>query len=139
MSSPELLHAYRRLMRAGLRAVQFSSPSRYAIRGHLRDAFRDKQGTFDPEGIRRTIWFLNAAAQERGLEHKILKNIVRVFCSRNQTIMHFPWRQHLTLGRVFEAGLQKHGPRYDTLKDNELEHYKRTIAMLNETMGICLR
>ncbi|KAK3320899.1 hypothetical protein B0T19DRAFT_252309 [Cercophora scortea] len=139
MSTPELVQAYRKLYRAGLRAVQFSTPSRYAFRDQLRDAFRDKKGTFDAEGIRRTVWFLNAAAQERGLEHKILKNIIRVYSARRETLMHYPWRQHLLKGRIVEAHKQKRGAVYDPIRDTELEHYRRTIAMLNETMGICLR
>ena len=32
----------------------------------------------DPEAVRRTLWFLKAAAEERGLEHRIVKNILRV-------------------------------------------------------------
>jgi hypothetical protein len=32
----------------------------------------------DPEGVKRTIWFLQAAAKEKGLEHKIVKNLLEV-------------------------------------------------------------
>jgi len=94
----EILHAYRHLLRAGLRAVQFSKPSRYVLRDQLRAAFRDDDagkaprnptaaaaaagGGFDLERIRRTVWFLKAAGQEAGLEHKILKNLLRVAWAR---------------------------------------------------------
>jgi hypothetical protein len=84
MSNVEILHAYRRLLRSGLRAVQFSKPARYLLRDQLREAFRDQEAKFNPEGIRRTVWFLNAAAQERGLEHKIVKNLLRVKWERSR-------------------------------------------------------
>jgi hypothetical protein len=29
--------------------------------------------------------------------------------------------------------------RVDDIKGTEYEHYERTVAMLNETMGMCLR
>ena len=80
MSNTEIIHAYRKLLRAGLRAVQFSKPARYGLTAQLRTAFRDPDpgAAFQPEAIRRTVWFLNAAAQERGLEHRIVKNLVAV-------------------------------------------------------------
>ncbi len=82
----EIIHAYRHLLRAGLRAVQFSKPSRYVFRDRLHEAFCDRKATyeanFDQERIRRTIWFLNAAAQEAGLEARILKNLLRVAWER---------------------------------------------------------
>jgi hypothetical protein len=90
-----LIHAYRHLLRAGLRAVQFSKPSRYMIVDKLRTGFRDVKnggGTFDGERIRRTIWFLNAAAQTRGLEHRILKNLCRVHWEQNFERGKMPWK-----------------------------------------------
>lgn len=87
--APDLIHAYRRLLRAGLRAVQFSQPSRSTITARLREGFRDPRGEFDAERVRRTVWFLNAAAQQRGLEHRILKNLCRVHWERTRQM---PWR-----------------------------------------------
>jgi uncharacterized protein (UPF0335 family) len=79
MSNVEILHAYRHLLRNGLRAVQFSKPARFVVEEQLRKAFQStKREAFDPEAVRRTIWFLKAAAAERGLEHKIVKNMVKV-------------------------------------------------------------
>ncbi|KAK0634801.1 hypothetical protein B0T17DRAFT_611758 [Bombardia bombarda] len=96
----ELIHAYRHLLRWGLRAVQFSKPSRYVIRDQLRDAFRDditKGGVtakFDRDGIRRTIWFLKGAAESpRGRwERKILKNLCRVAWERKFAVTRARWR-----------------------------------------------
>lgn len=89
MSSAELVQAYRRLYRSALRAVQFSKPARYVIRDQLRAAFRGERTTmtsaannegaqpFDPEAVRRTVWFFNSAAESRGIEHKILQNLLK--------------------------------------------------------------
>ncbi|KAK1242082.1 hypothetical protein MKX07_000068 [Trichoderma sp. CBMAI-0711] len=76
----EVTHAYRRLYRSLLQAVRYSAPARYVVRDQLRAAFRERSGAaeLDGEGVKRTVWFLEAAARERGLEHKILKNLVRV-------------------------------------------------------------
>ncbi|KYK55269.1 hypothetical protein DCS_07232 [Drechmeria coniospora] len=74
----EIVHAYRHLYRGLLHAVQFSSPVRYVARDQLRSAFRERGASWNPEGAKRTLWFLHAAARETGLEHKILKNLLRV-------------------------------------------------------------
>lgn len=106
MSQTDLIHAYRHLLRHGLRAVQFSKPARFVVQSQLRKAFRVKPGDaakkscFDPEAVRRTIWFLKAAAAERGLEHKIVKNLVRVAWTRERERRE-SWRQTAT---VWESG-----------------------------------
>ncbi|KAL6885190.1 hypothetical protein HDV57DRAFT_516145 [Trichoderma longibrachiatum] len=79
----DVTHAYRRLYRSLLQAVRYSAPARYVVRDQLRAAFRERgpakeEQKLDVEGVKRTVWFLEAAAKERGLEHKILKNLVRV-------------------------------------------------------------
>ena len=88
----DLIQAYRYLLRAGLRAVQFSKPARYIIVAQLREAFRDsspealatRRAQFKPDRIRRTVWFLNAAAKEKGFEHKIVKGLMHTSWSRRQ-------------------------------------------------------
>ncbi|KAK4132879.1 DUF1763-domain-containing protein [Trichocladium antarcticum] len=107
MTNSDLIHAYRHLLRAGLRAVQFSQPSRSTLVGRLREGFRDADGTFDAERARRTVWFLNAAAQQRGLEHRILKNLCRVHWERMREITKTPWRVTMRL----EADRAKAGKR----------------------------
>ncbi|KAK4190008.1 hypothetical protein QBC35DRAFT_491758 [Podospora australis] len=91
-SSTDLVYAYRKLLRAGLRAVQFAKPSRYIITEQLRKGFRDRHGVFDAERIRRTVWFLNSAAQSRGIEHKILKNLCRVHWERDRENQKLSWK-----------------------------------------------
>lgn len=78
-SSLVILHAYRYLYRSLLRAVQYSSPARYIARDQLRDAFRHGyREQFNQQKISRTLGFLDAASRERGLEHRILKNLLHV-------------------------------------------------------------
>lgn len=81
-SKLDITTAYRRLYRGLLRAVQYSAPARYVVRDQLRAAFRERDAVLDREAVKRTVWFLDAAAKERGLEHKILKNLVRVRVDR---------------------------------------------------------
>ncbi|GAB0135246.1 hypothetical protein EsDP_00003591 [Epichloe bromicola] len=86
MTTVEVVRAYRHLYRNVLRAVQYSSPARYIARDQLRRAFRQggSQASLNNEGVKRTIWFLEAAAKEKGLEHKVLKNLIRVKGERNR-------------------------------------------------------
>lgn len=96
----EVVHAYRHLLRAGLRAVQFSKPARFVVRDQLREGFREKKtpaaaaGGFDAGRVGRTVLFLRAAARETGLEHRILKNLVRVAGERRRA--RLPWPLLLT-------------------------------------------
>lgn len=103
MSQTDLIHAYRHLLRHGLHAVQFSKPARFVVQSQLRKAFRVRPGeskSFDPEAVRRTVWFLKAAAAERGLEHKIVKNLVRVAWMRERERRE-SWKQ---TAMVWESG-----------------------------------
>jgi hypothetical protein len=84
MSGHSPVYYYRKLLQAGLHAVQYSKPARYALVRQLRNAFRQKGAKFDENRVRRTVWFLNAAANEKGLEHKIVKNLLRVAWHRSQ-------------------------------------------------------
>ncbi|KAH6621047.1 hypothetical protein B0J18DRAFT_215650 [Chaetomium sp. MPI-SDFR-AT-0129] len=136
-ATTNLVHSYRHLLRAGLRAVQFSKPSRYIIRDVLRKEFRDPRGEFEAEKARRTVWFLNAAAQSRGLEHKILKNLCRVHWERKQVEHAVPWRMKVI--KMTDDKARKWTLPADSIKGTEFEHYDRTIAMLNDSMGLCLR
>lgn len=71
-----ILHAYRSLLRAGLVAVQYSTPARYAIRDKLRTAFRERPPTsFNQSRINNTLEFLGAAGQRVGTEHQIVRNL----------------------------------------------------------------
>lgn len=92
-----ILHAYRRLYRSLLQAVQYATPARYVARDQLRAAFREPDAALDPEGVKRTVWFLQAASKERGLEHKILKNLIEVQGRRVSAAL--PWPRALSESR----------------------------------------
>lgn len=96
-SRQEIIHAYRRLYRSLLQAVQYATPARYVARDQLRAAFREPDAALDPEGVKRTVWFLQAASKERGLEHKILKNLIEVQGRRVSAAL--PWSKTLSESR----------------------------------------
>ena len=80
MSNEAIIHAYRHLYRHSLRAIQFSKPARYTLRDRLRLAFRKgSPADFEPEKIQNTLEFLQYATKGRGLEHKIIKNLLFVW------------------------------------------------------------
>ncbi|KAL7934910.1 hypothetical protein V8C35DRAFT_300150 [Trichoderma chlorosporum] len=129
VSTLEITHAYRGLYRGLLRAVQYSAPARYVVRDQLRAAFRERDASLDREGVKRTVWFLEAAAKERGLEHKILKNLIRVRLDRSWGLR--AWK------RALNETKQK--PEVRQLQQEAMQHYDMTVAMLNKSMGLCLR
>ncbi|CAM1503986.1 Fc.00g015770.m01.CDS01 [Cosmosporella sp. VM-42] len=131
MSTTEVIHAYRRLYRSLLKAVQYTIPARFVARDQLRAAFREPGAAYDEEGIKRTVWFLKAAALETGLEHKILKNLVRVRASRDHSTR--TWKQALS----HQERMKKHP--LSEQRQTAWKHYDMTVAMLNETIGTRLR
>ncbi|CAI4218201.1 unnamed protein product [Parascedosporium putredinis] len=145
MATQDIIHAYRHLYRGLLRAVQYSVPARYVARDQLRRAFReDAAGGVaaapDKDAIRRTIWFLDAAAKERGLEHKILRNLLKVawYRRRQEKTTWKMVQQRLSHGKKGPSGAT--GLRHsDEDGGTSYRHYNMTVAMLNKTMGLCLR
>jgi hypothetical protein len=112
-SSQPILHAYRHLYRALLHAVQYSSPNRYVARDQLRAAFRrGHPEQFNQQKISRTLEFLYAATRERGLEHRLLKNLLHVAYWRIDNLKGFVFQlsfQLLPLGlRVISTIFQEH-------------------------------
>ncbi|KAK6395400.1 hypothetical protein LTR65_000871 [Meristemomyces frigidus] len=77
-SHAEVILAYRHLYQHLLRAVQYSKPARFVAQERIRNAFRTSSPeSFDATRIERTLQFLNGAAKTKGLEHKIVKNLIR--------------------------------------------------------------
>lgn len=70
--------SYRALYKAGLAAVQHSSPARFAIRDKLRSAFRGGSARFSQQRADNTVAFLRVAARRKGLEHEIVRNLCLV-------------------------------------------------------------
>ncbi|KAK0651462.1 hypothetical protein B0T16DRAFT_453922 [Cercophora newfieldiana] len=135
----DILTSYRHLLRAALRAVHYAHPQRFVVRDVMREAFRDAKaiGTYDRKRIRNTIFFLNTAAREAGLETDILKNLVRVAWERRNLRGRRDW--HVLMKEKEMEGRKKKNLLPDPIKGREYEHYERTIAMLNDMMELCLR
>ncbi|KAJ6264319.1 hypothetical protein Dda_0464 [Drechslerella dactyloides] len=140
----DIIRAYRHLLRAGLRAVQYSSPARYAIRSKLRHAFRPEAPqnfnvyaspasqlpsvfpkTFSQTRIDNTIRFLDTAAMRLGMEHNIVKNLC-----------HVEYRRHAHRSPRAAKNLK---PEEWVPLNVVFDEYDDTLRMLNETMQLELR
>ena len=79
-TAKEIIQSYRQLYRHGLQAVQYSSPARHTLKDRLRRAYRNGTAAdFDAEKIENTIQFLSNAAKEKGMEHRIVKNLLHAW------------------------------------------------------------
>lgn len=80
-----IIRSYRLLYRHALRAVQYSPPNRFVVRDRLRRAFRESgPDAYDAERIRNTVRFLDAAARDKGLEHRLVKSLCGVWAKEGQ-------------------------------------------------------
>jgi len=74
-----IIHAYRQLYRQGLKAVNYSTPSRHVFLATLRSSFRSLPAQdFDSRRIINTLNFLHKAANIAGIEHKIVRNLLMI-------------------------------------------------------------
>ena len=88
-SKADIILAYRNLYRHGLHAVRYAKPARYAFRNILREAFgKSPASAFDAKRIGNTILFLQNAAKFKGMEHKIVKNLMHVRWSQRKNLEH---------------------------------------------------
>lgn len=84
-SNATIVHAYRHTFKALLRAVQYAKPARFVARDRIRSAFRGaRQEDYDAVKLARTIELLDHAARTRGLEHKIVKNLMHAWWERER-------------------------------------------------------
>lgn len=90
MSTPttlEIIHSYRHFYRALMHAVQYAKPQKYLARDQLRIAYnKGIPADFDTRKINNTLMFLENAARQRGLEHKIVKNLLHTEWGRRETL-----------------------------------------------------
>lgn len=119
----KVIHAYRHLFRAGLKAVCYSYPARTSLRDLLRRAFRDKNARLDERAVKRTIWFLTAAARELGIEHKIVKNILMVQYWKRKvaTLNQPPWTQ-IVMGSLPKKKYVRPPPPGDVFSTRRFDH-----------------
>ncbi|KAF2682148.1 DUF1763-domain-containing protein [Lentithecium fluviatile CBS 122367] len=126
MSSQQILHAYRALLRSSLHAVQFAKPARYTLASRLRLAFtKNPPSAYNAQKINNTLEFLGYAQRQNGLEHKIVKNLLLLW-----------WKQE-------KGGFGK--PNFRPLSNDEVkirttayDAFNYNIEMLNESMDMCL-
>ena len=124
-SKQDIIKAYRNLYRAGLRAVQYSSPARYTLRDRLRRAFRASPASdFDQQRILNTLEFLDGAAKTTGIEHHIVRSLLMVWFNES-----YQWRGRYRSFDKTEVAL----------KNRAYDCFYHTLRMLNESMGMCIR
>jgi hypothetical protein len=123
-----IIQAYRSLYRASLRAVQYAVPQRYIVRDRLRRAFRESCASshFEPPRIQNTLRFLENAARDRGMEHRIVKTLCHVWWGQRQQ-----WSERARRRRSAKGDVKAEVQAYDDF------HW--TLKMLNESMGLCIR
>ncbi|KAG9235464.1 hypothetical protein BJ875DRAFT_421959 [Amylocarpus encephaloides] len=122
----QITTAYRHLYRASLQAIKYSKPARFAVRDQLRSSFRMEDiKSFDQQKIDNTVEFLGYAARESGIEHKILRNMLMVKI----------WEKH-NPSRDFKDAMRSQTVK---MRKSAMINYNMTLAMLNDSMGICLR
>jgi hypothetical protein len=125
MSGLEIVHAYRHILRASLRAIQFSKPARYTLVSRLRLAFRSPSSSFERAHIQNTLEFLRYARETTGLEHKILKNLL------------FVWSDQAR-GGYKKSSRKKLSKEEQEIKATAYDTMNWNLEMLNSTMGLCL-
>ena len=124
-STQEIIKAYRNLYRAGLRAVQYSSPARFTLRDRLRRAFRASPASdFDQQRILNTLEFLDGAAKTTGIEHHIVRSLLMVWWYES-----YQWKLRYRTSDKTEIAF----------KTRAYDHFYHTLRMLNESMGMCIR
>ncbi|KAL2815438.1 hypothetical protein BDW59DRAFT_153851 [Aspergillus cavernicola] len=125
-----IVQAYRQLYRQGLKAVNYSTPSRHVLLKTLRSSFRSLPvQDFDPLRISKTLDFLHKAADIAGIEHKIMKNL----------LMLKYWDQpsvRTDLRTLKGLGIDQKDTH---LRKDAREQFNRTLMLLNESLGTCLR
>ena len=78
--SQEIVRSYRHIYRHAMYAVQYAAPAKYTLKALLANAYRTGNAAdFDTQKISNTLTFLDGAAKEKGLEHKILKNLLHTW------------------------------------------------------------
>ncbi|KAK8191722.1 hypothetical protein HDK77DRAFT_68068 [Phyllosticta capitalensis] len=125
----QVLREYRRVYTWALRAVQYSKPARWVVRDTVRHFFRkNAAASFDQDKIDNTVEFLRGAAEERGLEHQIVKNLVRMWKAEGR----------YKTSKNFREVVQSNDPSWTQVARTAYEPFHHTVRMLNESMNMCL-
>lgn len=93
----------------------------------MRNAFRTEPfENFNLGKIRNTEDFLKRAEQDTGMEHRILKNLLHVRY----------WQHH---ARIDNNLIQQQTSRASRIRKENWAQYDATLALFNESLGLCLR
>ncbi|KAH0169760.1 hypothetical protein KCU67_g2926, partial [Aureobasidium melanogenum] len=120
--SQDIIHAYRHLLRTSLQAIRYAKPARFTLQSHLRSSFRNPTSPFDSRQISHTLEFLNNAAKYKGLEDKIVRNLLQVWGCKHR-------------GVPSSLRRDKNAMR---LRDAAYEGFDENVRMLERTLGIRL-
>jgi hypothetical protein len=82
----EITHAYRHLLRTSLQAIRYAKPARFTLQSHLRSSFRNPTSPFNTQQISQTLEFLQNAAKYKGLEDKIVRNLLHVWGTKHRDV-----------------------------------------------------
>ncbi|KAF2671855.1 DUF1763-domain-containing protein [Microthyrium microscopicum] len=133
VTTQTIVNSYRTLYRASLRAVQYSTPNRYLLRDRLRRAFRESpRADYEPDRIANTLSFLNAAASDTGLEHRVVKSLCHVWHGE-----HRQWKaRSRTWTMIHSQKAKRPQVKWET---QAYDNFYWTVRMLNESMGLCIK
>ncbi|KAH0292490.1 DUF1763-domain-containing protein [Aureobasidium namibiae CBS 147.97] len=120
--SQQIIHAYRHLLRTSLQAIRYAKPARYTLQSHLRSSFRNPTSSFSPQQISQTLQFLDNAAMYKGLEDKIVRNLLYVWGTRHKDV----------------PGLLRRDKRAMRLRHDAYEKFDDQVKMLQRSLGIRL-
>ncbi|KAI4795308.1 hypothetical protein E4T44_12388 [Aureobasidium sp. EXF-8845] len=120
--SQEIIHAYRHLLRSSLQAIRYAKPARFTLQSHLRSSFRNPTSPFNSQQISQTREFLQNAAKYKGLEDKIVRNLLHVWGCRHRDVP--------TLLRRDKNDMR--------LRDAAYEKFDDHVKMLERSLGIRL-
>jgi hypothetical protein len=130
-SSTEIVSAYRALLRTSYRAVRYARPARNILRDRMRRAFRESlPEDFEAQRIRNTVQFFERAGRDTGMEHKVLKSLIKSWSGEVDA-----WRNRQ---RTKSKRKQAISEREDGIV-RSYDAFYECIRGLNQTMGLCIR
>ncbi|KAI4765538.1 hypothetical protein E4T52_01659 [Aureobasidium sp. EXF-3400] len=129
--SQEIVHAYRHLLRTSLQAIRYAKPARFTLQSHLRSSFRNPTSAFNSQEISQTLEFLDNAAKYKGLEDKIVRNLLHVWGCKHRDVP-----VSLTVRLMDE--LRRREKRDMRLRNAAYERFDEHVKMLERTLGIRL-
>nr|CAG8438373.1 15353_t:CDS:2 [Entrophospora candida] len=133
-NSFQALSLYRRLRRAGEESVLYSRPAIYYVRQRIREGFREYENVADEqllqdlfERAENTIKFFKIAAERKGIEHRIIRNLCEMTYIQNRYKTRPPFVNKKQKNEKYLIHQGSYRDLYDMIK------------MFNDTLKLCLR